>query len=113
MVLVHATILGGLPVVADVWFSGPDYFGEYDSGVDGLYWQKSDGSKGKELSDAIMQRLEKYDTYWQASVTEQANDWLSIHCPVRIRQPDGTYSDEGEWSPDYILLNGKPKEHDQ
>ena len=70
------TILGGLPVIAEVWFSGPDYYGEYDAGVDGIYWQKRDGSKGKEVSKAIYDRLDKV-AYWQAYITEQANEYLA------------------------------------
>lgn len=115
MPLVHASILGGLPVVAEVWFSGPDYNGEYDSGCDALYWRKRDGSKGKEVSAAVMDRLERYDSCWQASITEQANDWLGAHCPIRRRNPaykgyslnntEPQYIEEGEYSSDFLLLN--------
>jgi hypothetical protein len=72
-----ATVLGGLPVVADVWFSGPDYYGEYDCGVNALYWMKRDGSKGKELSQRVMDRIEKRDPYWDANVTEQVSVYLA------------------------------------
>lgn len=75
MPLCPVTILGGLPVLAEVWFT-VDYYGESDSGVDAIYWQKRDGTKGKEVSQKIYDRLEK-DAYWQASVTEQAVDWLA------------------------------------
>lgn len=70
-----ATILGGLPVIAEVWFSGPDYQGEYDAGVDGLYWQRSDGSAGSPLSEKIMKRL---PDYWQGDVLEQVSDYLAM-----------------------------------
>ncbi len=93
MPLVHATILGGLPIVADVWFSGPDYFGEYDSGVDGLYWRRRDGLAGKRLSDSLMARVEKRDPHWESNVIEEANDWLMEHAG-----PDGK-------SPLYMKLN--------
>lgn len=103
MVYCPVTVLGGLPVIADVWFSGPDYWGEYDAGVDGLYWQKRDGSKGKELSQKVMDRIEK-EQYWEADVTEQANEWLAFNVP--------TYSKgvlvEGEFTEDWIQLNGPP-----
>jgi hypothetical protein len=74
-----ATVLGGLPVIAEVWFDGPDWQGEHDAGVDALYWQKRDGSCGKPLSQRIMDRVEKHDPYWQAHVTEQASDWIAYH----------------------------------
>lgn len=108
MVLVPVTVLGGLPVIADVWFSGPDYFGEYDAGVNELFWRKSDGSKGKPLPPRIMGRVER-ENYWEANVTEQANDWLSCHTPIRY--PDGRQ--DGEWSEEYILLNGDPNGRQQ
>lgn len=78
MVDVAVTILGGLPVIADVWFSGPDYQGEYDSGVNAIYWLKTKhGGKGNEVSQNVYDRLEKYDSYWQADVTERASDALA------------------------------------
>lgn len=98
MVNVPVTVLGGLPVIADVWFSGPDYFGEYDSGCGGLFWMRSDGSKGKEVSQKVYDRL---DNYWEADVTEQANDWLSISVPTHYA--DGR--EEGEYSETYLMLN--------
>jgi hypothetical protein len=104
MVFVPVTILGGLPVIAEVWFSGPDYNGEYDAGVDSLSWQKHDGSIGKPLSEKVMARVEK-ETYWQAYVTEQANDWLSGNVPIRYN--DGHI--EGEYSEEYLRLNPKTK----
>lgn len=70
------TVLGGLPLIADVW-SDRDYWGEYDCGVDGLYWQKRDGSRGKEIPQKLLDRIEKYDPYWEALVTEQVFDYLS------------------------------------
>jgi hypothetical protein len=97
-------VLGGLPLIADVWFSGPDYNGEYDSGVDGLYWQRRDGSRGKAISPTLKDRIEDKDQYWEANCTEQANEWLSVSCPTRYR---GQIL--GEYSPEYLLLN--PKTH--
>lgn len=114
MVMIHCSILGGLPVVASVWFSGPDHDGEYDSGVDELFWRRRDGSAGGQISEKTMDRLERYDDYWQADVTEQANDWLGEHCPTRRRNPEWNgyslhgppeYIEEGEYSPEYRLLN--------
>lgn len=102
MVMVRATVLGGLPVIADVWFSGPDYQGEYDCGVNGLFWEKRDGTVGAPLSQKIMDRIEKQD-YWEAYITEQADEWLGANCPVRYS--DGR--EEGEYSEDYLRLNRK------
>jgi hypothetical protein len=59
MVFVPVTVKGGLPMIADVWFYGPDYFDEYDAGCDDLYWQNKDGSKGKPISDKLMLDIEK------------------------------------------------------
>ena len=73
----QVSVLGGLPVIADVWFSGPDYFGEYDAGVNALYWAKRDGTKGKEVSQKIYDKLDKRDSYWQANVTEQVSEALA------------------------------------
>lgn len=70
-----ATILGGLPVIAEVWFSGPDYQGEYNAGVDGLYWQRRDGTAGSQLSEKVMSRL---PDYWQGDVIEQVSDYLAM-----------------------------------
>lgn len=81
------TILGGLPVIAEVWFSGPDYYGEYDAGVDGIYWQKRDGSKGKEVSKAVYDRLHKID-YWDAYVTEQASEYLAYSQQDECEEPE-------------------------
>lgn len=72
------TILGGLPVIAEVWFTrGDGWMTDDDAGVDALFWQKRDGSKGKEVSQKIYDRLEKSDPYWQCGVTEQVFDYLA------------------------------------
>ncbi len=71
------TILGGLPVIAEVWFSrGDGWMTDDDAGVDGLYWIKRDGTRGKHVSRKIWDRLDKID-YWQCDVVEQASDWLA------------------------------------
>lgn len=70
-----ATILGGLPVIAEVWFSGPDYQGEYDAGVDGIYWQRRDGTAGAPLSEKIMARL---SDYWQSDVIDSVSNYLAM-----------------------------------
>lgn len=72
-----ATVLGGLPVIAEVWFTrGDGWTTDDDAGVDCLYWQKRDGTKGKPLSQKIMDRIEK-EAYWECDVVEQVSDWLA------------------------------------
>jgi hypothetical protein len=114
MPFVHASVLGGLPVVAEVWYSGPDYYGEYDAGVDGLYWLKRDGTKGAPLSERMMAKIESKDAYWQSDVLERANDFLAYNCPTRRRNPEWRglttpdcpeWIEEGEYSEEYLLLN--------
>ena len=70
-------MLGGLPVIAEVWFSrGDGWRTDDDAGVDALYWQKRDGSKGAPLSQKIMDRIEKQD-YWECDVIDQVSDYLA------------------------------------
>ena len=68
------TILGGLPVIADVSW-GTDYWGEGYADIDAIYWRKRDGSKGKPIPQHILDRAEKYDSYF-CSLVEQ----LQEHC---------------------------------
>jgi hypothetical protein len=71
------TILGGLPVWACCWYTrGDGYSSDDDAGVDTLHWKKADGTKGKEVSQKIYDRLDKID-YWEADVTEQVFDYLA------------------------------------
>lgn len=72
---VEATILGGLPIIADVSF-GRDYWGEYWAEVDAIYWRRRDGTAGKQISDKVRDRAEKYDPYF-GGLIEQANDFLA------------------------------------
>jgi len=51
-------------------------FRRISSGVDGIFWQKRNGNKGKEVSKAVYNRLDKID-YWQSYVIEQASDYLA------------------------------------
>ena len=86
----QVSVLGGLPVIADVWFSGPDYFGEYDAGVNALYWAKRDGTKGKEVSQKIYDKLDKRDPYWQADVTERVSEALAYEDWISRNGENGT-----------------------
>ena len=70
------TVLGGLPVIAEVSFTrGDGWMTDDDAQVDGLYWQKRNGSKGAPLSEKIMERIEK-ESYWQCAVIDQVQDYL-------------------------------------
>lgn len=83
MVKAPVSILGGLPVIADVWSTrGDGWTTDDDAGVNHLYWHTKrsyeDPTKhGKEIPQSIYDRLDKTDAYWEVSVTEQAFDWLS------------------------------------
>lgn len=46
-----------------------------DAGVDCLYWQKHDGTKGKPLPQKVMDKIEKED-YWECNVIDQVTDHL-------------------------------------
>lgn len=71
-----ATILGGLPVIADVSFGHDGFTGEYYSEVSQLYWVKKDGSPGKALPQHIKDKAEKYDPSF-ASLTENVSEMLA------------------------------------
>jgi hypothetical protein len=68
----RGTILGGLPVVADVdW--GTDYWGEGYAEISAIYWMKRDGSKGKPIPQSVFDRAEAYDSYF-SSLVEQLSE---------------------------------------
>jgi hypothetical protein len=72
-----ATVLGGLPVIAEVWFTrGDGWMTDDDAGVDALYWRKKDGTKGAPLSQKIMDRIKK-ENYWECDVIEAVSDYLA------------------------------------
>lgn len=60
-------MLGGLPLWAECSFSRGDGWGDDDCSVDALYWLKRDGTKGKEVSQKIIDRLDK-DPCWESDV---------------------------------------------
>lgn len=70
--------MGGLPVIAAVWYSGPDWQGEYDEGVDALYWPNRDGTRGKQLSQSLMDKIAKKDPYWEGHVCEQVGEYFAM-----------------------------------
>ncbi len=74
------TILGGLPVIAEVT-SGkdedtPNGPGEYWSEVQMIYWRKRDGTRGKQLPEHIIDRAEKYDHHF-CDLINQVHDHLA------------------------------------
>lgn len=72
------TVLGGLPLIAEVTFTrGDGWMTDDDAEVDALYWVKADGTKGKPVSQAFYDRLEKRDEWWQAGVIEQVCDHIA------------------------------------
>lgn len=69
-----ASILGGLPVIADVTFSrGDGWVTDDTADVDCLYWMKRDGSKGKPIPEHMYDRL---PDYWECDVIEAVTDHL-------------------------------------
>lgn len=73
-----ATILGGLPVWAEVWFSrGDGWMTDDDAGVDSLHWLKRDGTKGAEVSQKVYDRVEAKDPYWECDVTQAVSEHLA------------------------------------
>lgn len=85
------TVLGGLPLwakcsagVDDSPVCGREYWSE----VNTLHWLKKDGTPGKEVSQAIYDKLEKYDSYWEGGVTEQVSDYL-MHEQWLAEHPEG------------------------
>lgn len=68
----QGTILGGLPVIADVdW--GTDYWGEGYAEISAIYWMKRDGTKGKPIPQKVWDRAEIYDSYF-SSLVEQLSE---------------------------------------
>lgn len=70
------TILGGLPVIADVAFGIDGWTGEGWSEVEHIYWQKKDGTAGKEIPLHLRDKAEKYDPYF-SNLTEQVGEHLA------------------------------------
>lgn len=61
----ESSLLGCLPVIVEI-ASGkdadtPNGPGEYWSEVQKVWWRKRDGTKGKEVSEAVLDRAEKQD----------------------------------------------------
>lgn len=69
------TILGGLPVIAEVSFSRDYWTGESDADVDDLCWMKRDGSKGKSIPQHLFDKATA--DYKSADIIEQVVDHLA------------------------------------
>lgn len=72
---VDATILGGLPVIADISFGYDSLNNEHWTEV-AIYWRKRDGTAGKEISLHLRDKAERYDPYF-SDLIERANESLA------------------------------------
>jgi len=74
-----ATILGGLPVWADVHWGKdadtPNGAGDYWAEVEDICWRKRDGSRGKSITQKVWERAENYDCYFCHTI-EEVEDYL-------------------------------------
>lgn len=71
-----AFILGGLPIIAEISFGYDSWNMEHWAEVEGIFWCKRDGTKGKEISQALRDRAEKYDPYF-SNLIEHVNEELA------------------------------------
>ena len=69
----EGTILGGLPVIAEVSWGQDGFTGEGYAEIEQIYWRKHNGTAGKPISQAMFDRAEKYDNYF-SSLIEQLQD---------------------------------------
>src|SRR5688572_5571189 len=84
-----ATILGGLPVIAEVWFTRGDGW------TTTLGWTSSTGAsatarRGRRSRSTSSDRCEAKDPYWEADVTEQVSEHLAFErweAELRARIP--------------------------
>lgn len=60
-------IFGKMPVIVDIGYGcddspcfGKDYYEE----VEGIWWRKKDGTKGKHIPEHLMDKLEEQDMYF-------------------------------------------------
>lgn len=95
-----SSILGGLPVWAEVSFTrGDGWTTDDDAEVDALYWLKRDGTKGSPLPEHMYDRLEAKDPYWQCDVIEKVTDHLAYE--RYIREQGKRIAHHATCSPDY------------
>lgn len=59
-------IFGKMPVIVDIGYGyedSPCFGREYYEEVEGIWWRKKDGTKGKHVPEHLMDRLEEQDMY--------------------------------------------------
>lgn len=76
MALGVGTILGGLPVIADISTGYDSFAGEYWCEVNHIYWLKKGDKPGKEIPQHIRDRAAKYD-YGFGNLIEQVSDYIA------------------------------------
>ena len=62
-----AIIFGKMPVVVEIACGvddSPVYGREYYEEVEGIWWERKDGSKGKEVPQHLVDKLEEQDPYF-------------------------------------------------
>lgn len=94
MVLVFGSILGGLPVMAEIncgmsegtWVSDAEFYSE----VEAIYWWKKGDKPGKEIPAHLWERAYEYD-YMFADLIQNGLDWLAFrdHEEKEMVQLDG------------------------
>lgn len=83
----QGTILGGLPVIADVdW--GTSWDGEGYAEISQIYWLKRNGTKGKPIPKKLFDRAELYDSYF-SSLIEQLSELCAYEQYEREREESG------------------------
>jgi hypothetical protein len=68
------TVNGGLPMWAKCRGGYDSFFGEHWADVDSLHWMTRKGKCGKEVSQAVYERLNKRDPYWESDVLDQVSE---------------------------------------
>lgn len=85
-----STILGGLPVFADVSFGYDEYIGESWSEVNAIYWRRRNGKPGKEISQALYDKAQAYDPGLYQTL-EQACEYIADKAEEEkdnVREPE-------------------------
>lgn len=79
------TILGGLPVIAEVVFGYDSWNGEGYAEVENIFWMKRNGERGKQIPQHLFDKAEKYDPYFSC-----LSEAVSDHHAMKA------YNDEGD-----------------
>lgn len=78
----EATILGGLPVIATVYWSYDEWTGEHDFEITSICWRKRDGTAGKPVPQSVLDRAEKHDMLF-CNLNEQLSEQAAYEAAVR------------------------------